>query len=799
MEETEKEVQTPKKSSKTRKWVRGIVWASWLIVLGGFLSIYFIVHAISVDMNGLFGGLPSYKSLENPKNDLSSEIYSADGKLLGKYFRTNRTNVPYDSLSPNVIHALVDTEDDSFFDHSGISFKDLIRVGVKSIILRQGAGGGSTLSQQLAKNLYSTRGDEFEGSLVKNIGNRTIRRGVDLFIVKMKEWIIAVQLERRFTKKEILAMYLNTVPYGSNAFGIQVAAKTFFNKDQKDLNVQEAATLVGVINAPTRYSPKNHPKRSQNKRNMVLGQMLAYGDLTQAQFDSLKVLPIELQYKMDNNNHGMAPYFRNAIRPWLMKWAKNNGIDLWEDGIKIYTTIDSRMQTLAEKALDDHMKALQAKFNHSWDGHNPWIDEKGKEIPNFIENQIKRTHAYRALVKEFGASSDSVDYYLNVKHPMTVFSWQGDVDTLMSTMDSLRYYKRFLQAGFMAMDPHNGYVKAWVGGINYDHFKYDHVMQGKRQPGSTFKPMVYGTAIENGYSPCYQVKDMPYTFQLPKGSTKPTWTPQNADGKFTGENMTLRQAMAKSVNSITAFVMDKVGPRQVVDFASRLGIDIPKSQAVPALALGIADVSVYELVGAYGTFVNKGVYVRPNFITRIEDKFGNVIQEFPPQTKEAISEETAYLMVYMLRGAAEEQGGTAVGLSWELKHNNEIGGKTGTTQNASDGWFMGVTKDLICGTWVGGDSRSIHFKNWYQGQGARTARPIYDKFMRDVYKDESLGITKGAFERPSKPLSTEIDCDVLNSAIYHQEEETPQAETDSTATVAPPKPKLEELDSDDIL
>ncbi|WP_082305108.1 penicillin-binding protein 1A [Persicobacter sp. CCB-QB2] len=797
MEEIEKEEKTTQSAKKGGKWVKRLVWASWILFLGGFLSIYFIVYAVSTDLGGLFGGLPGYKSLENPKNDLSSEIYTADGTLMGKYYRTNRTNVSYEELSPNIKKALLDTEDDSFFEHSGISFKDLIRVGIKSVILRQGAGGGSTLSQQLAKNLYSTRGDEFEGSLVQSLGNNKMRRGVDLVIVKIKEWIIAVQLERRFTKEEIFAMYLNTVPYGSNAFGIQVAAKTFFNKDQKDLNVQEAATLVGVINAPTRYSPRRHPERSKNKRNMVLGQMYVYGDLSKAEFDSLKQLPIELQFKVDSHNEGLATYFRSAIRPWLMRWAKDNDIDLWEDGIKIYTTIDGRMQEYAEAALEEHMQKLQAKFDKHWEGRNPWIDEKGKEIPNFIEKQTERLPYYRSLVKKYGKGADSVNYYINLKKPMEVFSWEGEIDTLMSTVDSLKYYKQFLQAGFMAMNPHNGQIKAWVGGINYEHFKYDHVMQGKRQPGSTFKPLVYGTAIENGYSPCYEVRDIPYTFQLPKGSTKPTWTPQNADGKFTGENMSLRQAMAKSVNSITAFVMDKVGPRQVVDFANRLGVAIPESQAVPSLALGIADVSVFEMTGAYGTFVNKGVYTTPNFVTRIEDKFGNTIQEFPAQTKEAISEETAYLMVYMLRGASEEAGGTAVGLSWELKENNEIGGKTGTTQNASDGWFMGVTKDLVCGTWVGGDSRSIHFRNWYDGQGARTARPIFDKFMRDVYNDESLGYTKGAFERPSKPISMELDCDVLKSRVYKVKEEIVE-DGDTTVIEKTVKPELEDLDSDDI-
>ena len=501
-----------------------------------------------------------------------------------------------------------------------------------------------------------------------------------------------------------------------------------------------------------------------NRRNVVLSQMVKYDMLSEATFDSVKQLPIELDYKVANHNQGLATYFRAVIGNELRSWANEHGYDLYEGGLKIYTTIDSRLQKYAEEAVAEHMTELQAKFKEHWNGRNPWVDEQGREIKNFLENAARRTPRYRNLVAIYGKDSDSVDILMNKPTKMSVFSWKGDIDTVMSPMDSIKYYKNFLQAGFMAMDPHSGKIRAWVGGINHKYFKYDHVMQGKRQPGSTFKPILYAAAIDNGYSPCYEVYDTPVTFEA--SGDQPAYKPQNAEGEYSGERMTIREGMARSINSIAAFMIKKIGTSTVVDYARRLGVESPL-EPVPALALGTSDVSIYEMVGAYSTFVNEGVYTKPYFITRIEDKNGNVLQEFPPRTREALSEETAYLMIHMLKGTTEYYGenyehfGTAVGLARYglLSDGNEVGGKTGTTANYSDGWFMGVTKDLVAGTWVGGDDRSIHFRTLALGQGGRMAMPIYGKFMEKVYGDPDLGITKGPFKRPDGGLSTEIDCE----------------------------------------
>jgi penicillin-binding protein 1A len=441
-----------------------------------------------------------------------------------------------------------------------------------------------------------------------------------------------------------------------------------------------------------------------------------------------------------------------------LAWSKENGYDLYEDGLKIYTTIDSRMQKYAEEAVNQHMAYQQELFNDQWDGQNPWRDESGREIENFLMNEAKKTDYYRFLKKEYDNDEKEILKKLNEKKPMKVFSWEGEIDTVMSTMDSIKYFKNFLHTGFMAMDPNNGHIKAWVGGINYKYFKYDHVKQGRRQPGSTFKPIVYAAAIDNGYSPCYQIQDVPVTFEVV--GKNPIWKPENSTGKFTGETMTIRHAMAQSLNSGTAYMMRKIGPETVVNYAKRLGIESPL-EAVPALCLGTSDVSVYELVGAYSTFVNDGFYTKPFYIERIEDKNGKVLQQFVPKTEEALSSSTAYAMLHMLKGATELPGGTALGLDRELRADNEIGAKTGTSQNFSDGWFMGVTSDLVAGAWVGGDDRSIHFKSIALGQGARMAMPIWELFMQKVYADEELGITKKEFTKPSD-FDIQLDCDKYN-------------------------------------
>lgn len=740
------------KASANINWLNHglkVLWVGFAVLV---TMAFLYVFAVKGDWFGLFGGMPSVKALENPENELASELYSADKVLLGKYFRpnSNRTPAQFHDLSPNLVHALTATEDVRFDRHSGIDPKGILRA-VAGVITFNRKGGGSTLSQQLAKNLFNTRQEDYDGSLLKKITNNDIKT----IIQKSKEWIIAVELEKNFTKEEIMAMYLNTVDFGGNTFGINVASRTFFNTTPDSLAIQEAAVLVGLVQAPSFYNPVRNPENAKKRRDVVLGQMAKYEYISNEMLDSLVQLPIEVDYEVQNQNVGLATYFRTVTGNFLRNWAKTNGHDLYGDGLRIFTTIDSKLQQYAEEAVMEQMQQLQERFKEHLDGQLPWIDEDKEVIPNFLEERIKSTQLYSRLEQKYQDTPDSIDIALNLPKPMTIFSWDGEIDTVMSSMDSLRYYKHFLQSGFMAMDPNTGHIKAWVGGINHKYFKFDHVKYGRRQPGSTFKPIVYATAIENGYSPCYTLMDAKVTFDIP-GDKK--WTPQNAMGKYTGKQMTIRKAMSNSVNSITAKMMQKVGPSEVVKMAKRLGIE-SDLEAVPALCLGVNDVSLFELIGAYSTFVNKGTHISPFFITRIEDKNGNILQEFPPKTFEAINEETAYLMLHMLKGAMEEEGGSAMGLSYEVKEGNEIGAKTGTTQNASDGWFIGVTKDIAAGAWVGGDDRSIHFRDWVSGQGSRTARPIWNSFMEKVYSDSETLITKGSFPRPIRKLSVEIDCD----------------------------------------
>jgi penicillin-binding protein 1A len=617
------------------------------------------------------------------------------------------------------VQALIATEDERFEDHSGIDLQAMLRVFVKSILLGQDSGGGSTLSQQTAKNLFKTRTDASSGFLSSIPGLR-------MLIIKTKEWIVATQLERAYTKNEILTLYLNTSEFGSNAFGIKTASKTFFNKDPKDLTIQESAVLVGLFKAPTYYSPVFNPENSLRRRNTVLNQMVKNEVLEESAYDSISKLPIVLDYRVQNQNQGLATYFREIVKADLIKWAKENlkadgsAYDIFGDGLKIYVTLDSRMQRYAEEAMSEHMVELQKAFYKEMGDRDPWIDESWQVIPGFLETAVKRTERYRILKERYGNQTDSINFKLNEKKEMRVFSWEGERDTLMSTMDSLAYYKKFLQAGFVSMDPHTGHIKAWVGGLDHKYFKFDHVKQGKRQPGSTFKPFVYAAAIENGYSPCYSVIDQPVEVYIPG---QPAWSPSNADGKFSYEKMTIRKAMAQSINSVTAYMMKKLSPKIVIETARRLGIT-SELEEVPSLALGVNDVSIFEMVGAFGTFVNKGEHTTPYYIDRIEDKNGNVIQQFTPKKRPAMSEEHAYLMTYMLRGGFEEESGTSQGVPWTLREGNELGGKTGTTQNASDGWYMGISKDLVSGTWVGGDDRAIHFRSWSAGQGSKTAQSV---------------------------------------------------------------------------
>jgi penicillin-binding protein 1A len=719
----------------------------WVLFAGGLVGLILYVGAVNYNFMGWFGRMPNLRTLENPKSELASEVYSADGVLLGKYFRENRTPANYQDLPQNLVDALVATEDVRFEQHSGIDFKSIMRaVGGLGR-----SGGGSTLSQQVAKVLFKTRPGE-ESNLNDGMLNGPGKLG--LLITKTKEWLLAIRLERNYTKREILRMYLNTVDYGSNAFGINTAAKTFFNKKPKDLTTPEAATLVGIVNAPSRFSPAAHPARSKRRRNWVLRQMNRYGYMSSAELAQDTAKAIVLHYNVENPTQGLAPYFRTEVAKYLQTWAKETDHDLYADGLKIYTTLDSRMQAYAEKAVAEHLALQQKWFSAQWKGQQPWRDENGRVIPNFLVTSMRRTQRYKSLMTRYEGNKDSVNYYLRHKYRMPVFTWQGEKEMLMSPMDSLDYYKRYLRAGFMAVNPLNGQIKAWVGGPNYKFFKFDHVRQGKRQPGSTFKPIVYTAAIAEGYSPCFPRPDIATTF--PGAAGRPPYTPHNFEGNFSGRSFTLRQALARSMNSITAWLVYQLTPEKVVEYAKLLGITSP-IDAVPAVGFGASDCSIFELCGAYGTFVNKGVWTSPIMVTRIEDKNGNMLREFIPRTKNVLTEETAYVMTNMLEASTTEQGGTSTILHTGFKFNTTIGAKTGTTSNYSDAWFMGITPDLVCGMWIGGEDRSIHFRTGAYGQGARLALPLYGIFMKKVYADKSIDINKGPFPAPSN-LTTELDC-----------------------------------------
>ena len=738
-----------KKTRRSGNRIRSIIRALWILVLCVVTLPCLYVYLVSVDLFGLFGGMPGYNAVENPENDLSSDLISADGVSLGRYFRFNRSQVHYHDLSPHLVKTVVFSEDHRFYSHAGMDFWAYPRV-IWGLVTFNSAGGGSTITQQLAKNLY-TLDPQLEGPIASlGVWPRRI-------VQKTKEWIISIKLEQNFTKEEIITMYLNTSHFGSNAYGIKVASETYFNKQPSSLNIQESAVLVGLLQNPSLFNPYYRPENALRKRNQVLYKLLKHGYIRRAGYDSIKSLPIALDYKVQNHNEGLAPYFRTGLRRWLSNWCRENGYDLLESGLKIFTTIDSRMQRYAEEAMAGHMAELQKEFYEQWRlrGSEPWVDEGGYEIEGFLQRKAKRLPFYKILASKYADSPDSIEIALQLKKPMRVFSWQGERDTLFSTMDSLRYYNRFLQAGMMAMDPQTGAVKAWVGGIRHKYFKFDHVRSAARQPGSTFKPFVYGKAMEDGYSPCHTLLDISPVVHLPEGGT---WQPPNAEGDFgSGERLTLRRALALSKNSISAQLIDMVRPANVVEFAKRLGISTPLAP-VPSLSLGTSDVTLYEMVAAYSSFVNLGIYTEPFFITRIEDKHGNVIESFIPQTRQVMDEKTAYKIVYMLRGGVEEEGGTSTWIHPFLKLNNEVGGKTGTTNKASDGWFIGITNNLVTGVWVGGDEPVIHFPSWVFGTGGRSARPIWETFMLDVYGDPATGYGKGSFNKPLEDLDISLDC-----------------------------------------
>ncbi len=729
--------------AKTDKLKKYILY-TWLAVLTPLflLFIYLVLAGY-----GFLGFMPSFEELENPKSALASEIFSADGKVIGKYYIENRSSVNFNNISPNVVNALVATEDARFFKHSGIDVKALGRAVFGFVTGRSNTGGASTITQQLAKNLFPRQ----KGNKLKTILRKT------------KEWIIAVKLEKNYTKEEIMAMYLNTVDFGSNSYGIKSAAKTFFNKSPDSLNIQEAAVLVGLLKAPTFYSPVRNPERSLKRRNVVMSQMRKYEFLTDKQYDSLKIIPIKVSYSLEDHNTGSATYFREVLRDEIKKWLTNvkkpdgSSYDLYKDGLKIYTTLDSRLQQYAEEAVTEHLgKDLQDKFFKHWAGKKeaPFYQLSSDEVNKILAEGMKRSDRYRAL-SEDGKSESEIEKIFKKPLNMRIFTWKGEKDTLLSPWDSVRYYKSFLQTGVLSVDPQTGYIKAWVGGIDYKHFKYDHVKQGRRQVGSTFKPFVYALAMQEGWSPCLQVPNVPVTFELPEGGN---WSPKNSDGKY-GGMMSLKRALATSTNCVTAYVMKHFGPQAVVDLARRMGITSPLD-AVPSLALGTSDITLFEMVGANATFANKGVWNEPTYLLRIEDRYGNVLHEFVPKSVEAMSEQTAYLTLKLMQGVTDF--GTGIRLRFRYDIRTPLAGKTGTTQNNSDGWFMGLTPDLVTGVWVGCEDRSAHFRSTDLGQGATMALPIFAFYMKKVYADKKLKISQGDFEKPENPLNVEIDCNKYN-------------------------------------
>lgn len=725
-----------------KRWVK--------FVYQGIRFVAIFILFIEFNFLWLFGYSPSLLELKNPRYTVASEVYAADGSLLGRYYRENRSPVDYKDLPTILVQALVATEDSRFYEHHGIDFYSIL-----SSVYSTATGdkrGASTITQQLAKNLFKTRSKTSQG-LIRFIP------GVKTLVYKVKEWITAVKLELLYSKDEIILMYLNTVGFGNNTYGIRVASKKYFSKEPIDLKIEEAALLVGMLKATSTFNPINNPEKAKDRRNTVLTQMQKLNFLSEEESARLQKKKLSLRIAKDDEDLSKDSYIRNAVANYLAPWCEENDVDLYADGLKIYTTIDPVFQNHAERAMEEWMKTLQKRFNSHWEGEAPWRDEDGIEIPNFLLNQAKRLPQYDQISKRYDGNADSIDYALNKKHRMRVFTWKGEKDTTFSTYDSLAYYAKILHAGLFSLDPFTGHVKAYVGGINHNYFKYDHITQAKRQAGSTFKPFVYLTALENGFDPCDKMTDKPVTITYEEDGETKTWSPKNSDWNFTGYEMSLRWAMGKSCNSITAQLTEAVGWDKVVDAAKRLGIESPL-KSVPSVGLGSNDVSVYEMVRAYGTFLNKGKKTEPLLVSKITDMDGTTIEEFTAKQEQVLSDEIAWLMLYMFKGGIEEPGGTSQAL-WEFdlwKKGNEIGGKTGTTSNHSDGWYIGITKDLVTGVWVGADDRSVHFRSSAYGEGSKTALPIYGKYMERLYRDPASKITFGKFPKPEKKITRDYYC-----------------------------------------
>ena len=768
--------------------IRASVRRLWIVAWSLFAAVVGLFVAVNVNLFNLFGSSPSLESLQGPQLALPTLVFSADSVLLGKYFRENRTPVETKEISPYLFEALLATEDIRFEEHSGID--PLATLSIFYYLAKGDNRGGSTISQQLAKNLFKTRrGAAKSGVLARTPGLATL-------VAKIKEWNTAINLEKSYTKQEIITYYFNTVDFGRNSYGINAAAKTFFSKKPAELTREEAALLVGMLKATTAYNPFKNPKRALARRNTVLAQMAKYNYISARGVDSLSRLRIRLNESREEHSDGPLDYYNQAVTQYLEDWCKANERDLYADGLRIYLTIDTRYQAHARAAVWEHMEALQKRFKGHWRGQAPWRDEKGNEIEGFLDQHIQRTEHYKWAMRKYAGNADSVLAYLNRPKLMNVFVWQDGEPTTeqrtMSPMDSLRYYKSLLHAGFVCLNPFSGQIKAWVGGLDYAQFKYDHVRQSKRQPGSTFKGFVYCAAIDKGKGPCDRLQDKYIRAQyeeLDNGvAVQQEWTPGNATGYFSGINMTLRYGMGRSINSIAAQLTEYLGTQMspqdrerarpelqkagftgnypdilygatvVAEYAHRLGI---KSylKPVPSIALGSNDVSLHEMVAAYATYQNHGFAGDPILVSRIEDEKGKEIQRFTARQHRVLSPETAWLMVHMLKGTLQEPGGTAQALfSFNLFRGNELAGKTGTSQNQSDGWFIGLSKDLIAGSWVGADERAVHFRTLRAGEGSKTALPIYGLFMEKMYADRELGVRMGYFPKPEVKIRKSYFC-----------------------------------------
>ena len=754
--------QNKRKSKPKKKGInpyKNLLRFFWISFVTGILSVVVLFSSAAL---GFLGEMPDLQQLENPKTNLATQIISSDGVVLGKfYFNDNRTPISFDALPKNLVNALIATEDERFFSHSGIDLKGTLR----ALFYLGKKGGASTISQQLARQLF--------------VGVRS-RNKAQAVLQKFKEWVLAVQLERNYTKKEIIAMYLNVYDFGYTADGIQSAAKIYFNTTPEKLTIEQSATLVGMLKNSSLFNPIRRPARVEQRRNVVLQQMKRNGFISEGEQDSLKIMPLEIDFTPDSHREGLATYFRAYLQKFMRTWTKENpkadgtNYDIFRDGLRIYTTIDSRLQQIGESSVAAHMSNLQKEFflqnTPKLNPIAPFLDLREGEIDTLLQNTAQRSERWR---KMRGAGKDEETIWASFKKPvpMEVFSWKGDRDTIMTPLDSIRYYKHFLRASMMSMNPLTGHVKAWVGGFNYKHFQFDQVYQGRRQIGSTFKPFLYATAIDQlRLSPCDILPDALFCIEPMKHGNVDAWCPKNSGNKY-GQMRTLKNALANSVNTVSARLMDKVGPRPVINLARKMGITsyLPR---VPSIALGTPDISLFEMVGAYSTFANKGIYVKPIMISRIEDKNGTVLFEVVPETTDVLSEESAYVTIDLLKGVTESGSGIRlrhqgadeanyayknVVTGYPYQFQNPIAGKTGTTQNQSDGWFMGMVPNLVTGVWVGGDDRAVHFEDIAFGQGATMALPIWAMYMRGAYEIAELGISLEDFEAPEK-LTIPIDC-----------------------------------------